>query len=175
MSTRILGLGGGSGFFYTTLQEMAITPELAGSHVVLYDRTAAEMDRVAAYGRRVAETVGAKLTIETTTQMARAFDGIDYCVSSIGVHGPKRRDHLRDIRICRRHGILQTTGDTTGPSAISIALRIVPIYVRLATELARRSPRAISWARNPSTSPTCGAMLRIEPSARWQVLYSATS
>jgi len=143
MGLRILCLGGGSGFFYGALQEMALTPELNGAHVILLDRRADAMATVAAYGRRVAQTVGSTLTIETTTRRARAMDGIDYCVSSIGVHGPHARDHLRDIRICKRHGILHTTGATAGPSAISIALRIVPQYVRLGRELARRSPGVV--------------------------------
>jgi alpha-galactosidase len=143
MPTRILCLGGGSGFFSSALQEIALTPELDGSHVILFDRTQKAMDNVAAQARRVAKAVDRKLTIETTTSKAKAFDGVDYCISSIGVHGPRRRDHLRDIRVCRKHGILHTTGDTAGPSAISIALRIVPIYIDYGRELVKRSPGVV--------------------------------
>jgi len=150
MSVRILCLGGGSGFFFSALRDIALEPELAGSEIVLFDRKPDRMKVVARYVERVSEAVGARLKVRRSTRADGVFRDVDYCISSLGVHGPNQRDHIRDILICREHGILHTTGDTVGPAAVSIALRLVPVYVEFGRKLARRPPSTARCWRTPT-------------------------
>ena len=53
MKRRIVLLGAGSRYFETVLAELALTPELAGCSVMLYDVDAAGMGRTTRAGRRL--------------------------------------------------------------------------------------------------------------------------
>ena len=145
MKLKIVLLGAGSLFFESVLGELATTPELGASSVVLYDVDAAGMRRMKQAGRRIMQQTGAHLKLSSTNDLARALDGADYAISSIGVHGPNYAWHRIDSEVCARFGIMHTTGDTVGPSGVSQALRIIPIYVKIAREMAKRCPEAATW------------------------------
>ena len=160
MKRKIVLLGAGSRYFETVLAELALTPELAGCSVMLYDVDTKGMRLMKQAGRRIFDKVGARLTLSSTTDLARALDGADFAISSIGVHGPDYAWHRLDSEVCARFGIIHTTGDTAGPSGLSQALRIIPIYMKIARAMRKYCPRAILLNHSNPMAPICRAIIK---------------
>jgi len=160
MSKRIVGIGGGSGFFVSVLKEMAMTEELAGCEFVLYDIDADAVRLMENLGRRVFEKTGADIKLRSTTNRDEALEWCDYVVSSIGAMGPNMEAHDADMKIAARHGIVQTTGDTVGPGGLSIALRIIPGYVELGREIAKRSPDCVFLNHSNPMGAICRSLIK---------------
>jgi len=157
---KIVLLGGGSAFFRTVIGELAITEELSGSDVVLYDTRTPQMELMARYGSRAAEQTGVKLNISYTTDLAKAVDGADFAVSSIGVSGPNRTYHELDITIPAKYGIYQTTGDTTGPGGLFAGFRSLPIFLGICREMEKRCPDVIFLNHSNPMMMICRAMIK---------------
>ncbi len=160
MDRKIVLLGAGSRYFETVLAELALTPELAGCRVVLYDVDAKGMKLMQQAGRRILEKTGARLKLSSTSDLARALDGADFAISSIGVHGPDYAWHRLDSEACAPFGIMHTTGDTVGPSGLSQALRIIPIYMGIAREMQKRCPGVILLNHSNPMAPICRAIIK---------------
>jgi alpha-galactosidase len=157
---KIVLLGGGSGFFRTVIGELAITEELSGSDVVFYDVQEPHMEIIAKYGRRAVEQTGVKLNISWTTDLAKAVDGADFAVSSIGVSGPNRKYHELDITIPAKYGIYQTTGDTTGPGGLFAGFRSIPIFLGICREMEKRCPDVVFLNHSNPMVMICRAMIK---------------
>jgi len=160
MKRKIVLLGGGSFYHEQVIGELATTPELAGCSAVLYDVEPKRMGVVRQAGQRIIQAVGAKLKLSATTDLARALDGADYAIGSIGVHGPGQRWHLADVEAVARLGIIQTTGDSVGPSGISQGLRIIPLYVEIARQMRRYCPDAFLLNHSNPMGPICRAVIK---------------
>lgn len=161
MDKKIVLLGAGSGYFEAVIGELCNTPELAGCKITLYDISTERMELIHQVGLRLIEHTGADLTItEATTDIASALDGADFCISSIGVHGPNCKYHLRDSEVCAEFGIMTTTGDTVGPSGISQGLRIIPIFLEIARQMEKYCPDAILLNHSNPMSQICRAVTK---------------
>ncbi len=160
MKRKIVLLGGGSFYFEQVIGELATTPELAGCSAVLYDVDPKRMGVVRRAGQRIIAAVGAKLKLSATTDLPRALDGADFAISSIGVHGPGQRWHKADVDAVARLGIIQTTGDSVGPSGISQGLRIIPLYVGIARQMQRYCPHAFLLNHSNPMGPICRAVIK---------------
>jgi len=158
MSQKIVLLGGGSRYFESVIGELAITPELEDSSVVLYDVAQEGMRLIERAGRRILEERGAGLTLTSTTELPRALEGADVAISSIGVHGPGGVWHKMDSDVCARFGIIHTTGDTIGPSGLSQGLRIIPIYLEIARAMEKYCPDAVLLNHSNPMAPICRAI-----------------
>ncbi len=157
---KIVLLGGGSAFFRTVIGELAVTEELSGSDVVFHDTQEQHMEIIAKYGRRVAEETGVDLNISWTTDLAKAVDGADFAVSSIGVSGPNRIYHELDITIPAKYGVFQTTGDTTGPGGLFAGFRSIPIFLKICREMEKRCPEVIFLNHSNPMVMICRAMIK---------------
>jgi len=137
---KIAYIGGGSHFFEIVSLELAKTPELNGSLIALFDidRKAAEV--IAEVSRRYSDQYGSGLRWEVCAGLEQALDGADAVISSIGVHGPNQSWHQLDVEAVASLGIMQTTGDTVGPTGISQGLRLIPPYLELARAMERYCP-----------------------------------
>jgi alpha-galactosidase len=139
---KIALIGGGSHFFEGVIIELCMTPELHGATVALYDILPTAAEPIAAVGRRYSERHGARLDLRVCKELDEALDGADAVVSSIGVHGPGQAWHKLDVEAVAGLGIMQTTGDSVGPTGISQGLRIIPPYLELAHAMERCCPTA---------------------------------
>lgn len=157
---KIVLLGGGSAFFRTVIGELAITGELAGSDIVFHDVYEPHMKLLAQYGQRLTEQTGVDLRISWTTDLAKAVDGADFAVSSIGVSGPDRKYHELDITIPAKYGIYQTTGDTTGPGGLFAGFRSIPIFLKICREMEKRCPEVIFLNHSNPMMMICRAMIK---------------
>ncbi len=160
MKRKIVLIGGGSPYFETVIGELALEKQLAGSSVVLYDVNPGPMRLIRTIGKRVLEMTGADLKFSMTTDPARALDGADVAISSIGVHGPDARWHMRDCEVCVDFDIIHTTGDTTGPAGLSQGLRIIPIYMQIARFMEKHCPEAILLQHSNPMNPICRAITK---------------
>lgn len=160
MKLKVVLLGGGSGYFQNVLAELAVIPDIQGSSIVLYDVETRRMGWIKQVGRRIFDKTGATHKLWSTTDLARALDGADFAISSIGVHGPGYAWHRLDCEVCARFGIIHTTGDTAGPAGISQALRIIPIYVEIAQAMKKYCPDAILLNHSNPMAPICRAIIK---------------
>lgn len=139
---KIAFIGGGSHFFELVSIELAQTPELHGSEIFLYDPDVAAAELIAMVGGRYSDHYGAGFTFEVCDELSAALDGAGAVISSIGVHGPGQAWHKLDVEAVAELGIMQTTGDSVGPTGISQGLRIIPLFVELAQAMERYCPEA---------------------------------
>lgn len=137
---KISLLGAGSLFFEGVIQEIARTPELHGAEISLHDIDEKRMLLIEQVGKRINEHFKAGLKISSTLERARALDGARAVITSIGVHGYGQQWHKKDVDAVAKFGIMQTTGDSVGPSGISQGLRIIPIFVDIASDMERYCP-----------------------------------
>jgi len=155
---KLTMLGGGSLYFESVMAEIACTPELAGSEIVLYDINESRVRLMQQLGERILEKTHSGQTVRATTDRADALDGSDFAVASIGVHGPGHRWHKADTDAMAELGIIMTTGDTVGPSGLSQALRIIPIFVDIARDMERYCPDAYLLNHSNPMSAICRAV-----------------
>lgn len=140
ISMKIAYIGGGSHFFESVCIEIARTPELNGASVALFDIDSEAAKLIAAVGQRYSDHYKSGLRFEVCAELGQALDGADAVISSIGVHGPGQAWHKLDVEAVAGLGVIQSTGDTVGPTGISQGLRIIPPYLELAWAMERYCP-----------------------------------
>lgn len=155
---KITFIGAGSLFFESVSVEIASSPELHDATISLFDPDAARLDLIQRVTVRISAHFGANLQVVKAESLAQALEGADVVISSIGVHGPGQSWHQLDVEAVAQLGIMQTTGDTVGPTGISQGLRLIPLYIHLAREMERYCPNA--WLLNHSNpmGPICRAV-----------------
>jgi len=157
---KVVLLGAGSLYFEYVIAEIACTPELANAQITLYDINAQRMDLTRRIGLRIVEKTKAGLAINATTNLARALDGADFAIASIGVHGPSQRWHKLDSDAAAKFGIIHTTGDTVGPGGLSQGLRIIPIFMDIARKMEKYCPDAVLLNHSNPMAPICRAVMK---------------
>ena len=155
---KIVCIGAGSRYFEDVLAELAVTKELAGTKVMLYDINAERMATIMKVGRRILSETEADLSLDSTTDLARALEGANFAISSIGVHGFSLEHHKKDCDVAAKFGIIQTTGDTVGPAGLSQGLRIVPIYLKIARAMEKYCPNVILLQHSNPMAVICRAV-----------------
>ncbi len=153
-AVRIVIIGGGSfGWAPLFIRDLVVTPELAGSTIVLHDIDPEAMDLVYQVGRRVIDTSGNDFHLQQTGSLPEALAGADFVILTITTGGLETMRH--DLVIPSRYGIFQSVGDTVGPGGLSRGLRNIPVVVEIAREMERHCPDA--WLlnyTNPMTTLT---------------------
>jgi alpha-galactosidase len=159
VSPRIAVVGGGSYQWVPKLiVDIANTPSLAASEIVLHDIDPAPLPRMAQWVEHVATKRGLPLSVTTTTERRAALEGADFVVATISTGGFASMRH--DLEIPRRYGIAQSVGDTVGPGGIARALRNIPVFLAIAADMAEQCPDA--WMLNITNPMTtiCRAITR---------------
>jgi len=157
---KIALLGGGSLYFEYVMAEIANTPELEAVEFMLFDVNVKRMDLMRRVGLRIMAKANTPHVVKATTHLARALDGADFAIASIGVHGPGSGWHLIDSNTAAKCGIIHTTGDTVGPAGLSQGLRIIPIMVDIAKNMEKYCPEAILLNHSNPMAPICRAITK---------------
>src|SRR5947209_3072827 len=159
---KIAFIGAGSTVFAKNLMvDILSFPELADSHLCLFDSNAERLQTSEIVANRIAQTLGIRPTIETTTDQARALDGANYAINMIQVGG-YRPCTVTDFEVPKRYGLRQTIADTLGIGGIMRALRTVPVLIDMCREMERVCPNVLHlnyvnpmamncWALNQAT------------------------
>jgi alpha-galactosidase len=139
---KIAFIGAGSTVFARNLLgDIFSFPELNDSAIHLHDIDADRLRTSEIVAGRVAEAVGARPTIEATTDRQRALDGADYVICMIQVAGYKPGTVI-DFEIPRRYGLRQTIADTLGIGGIMRGLRTIPVLLDICRDMEQLCPDA---------------------------------
>jgi alpha-galactosidase len=147
MRPRITFIGGGSYLWMPTLlRDCCLTPELAGHHVMLHDISPAPLAVMERLMRKMIREFSADLTVGSTLDRRRALDGARFVVIGIAVGGLAAMKH--DLAVPWKYGVRHPVGDSAGPGGISRALRNVPVFAEIGSDVGKRCPGA--WVLNLS-------------------------
>jgi len=157
---KICYIGAGSLFFESVSREIAEVPELHGASIHMYDPDSERAAPIAAVCRRYSDHFQAGITVKVCKTLEEALDGANAVISSIGVHGPGQAWHDLDVKAVAELGIMQTTGDTVGPTGVSQALRSIPPYLELAGAMEKHCPDAPLLNHSNPMGIICRAVLK---------------
>jgi alpha-galactosidase len=138
--SKITFIGAGSTVFARNLLgDILSFPELAGSTISLFDIDQARLRTSEVVANKVAEALGARPTIQATTDRRRALDGADYAICMIQVGGYKPSTVV-DFEIPKKYGLRQTIADTLGIGGIMRGLRTVPVLLDMCRDMEELCP-----------------------------------
>jgi alpha-galactosidase len=161
--TKITFIGAGSTVFAKNLMgDILSFPELANSTISLHDIDAERLRTSAIVGRKVAEVVGARPTIEATTDRRKALEGADYVLCMIQVGGYKPSTVI-DFEIPKKYGLRQTVADTLGIGGIMRALRTIPVLLDICRDMEQVCPNALFLNYVNPMAMNCWALSRATP------------
>ncbi len=139
---KIVMVGGGSyNWCPRLMRDIILTDELEGSEVVLLDPNLTAAREVKAASDAMAKRWGKRFKVVATKSEATAFRNADFVIITISTGGFDAMAH--DLKIPEKYGIFHTVGDTVGPGGWSRSLRNVPVFVHLAQQIEKHSPRAV--------------------------------
>lgn len=137
---KITFIGAGSTVFAKNLLgDILGFPELAESEIALFDINAERLSTSEVVAKRVAEAVGARPTITSTTNRREALDGADYAICMIQVGGYKPSTVV-DFEIPKKYGLRQTIADTLGIGGIMRGLRTIPVLLEMCRDMEELCP-----------------------------------
>ncbi|MGB4141136.1 MAG: alpha-glucosidase/alpha-galactosidase, partial [Limnochordia bacterium] len=145
-------IGGGSrGWAWTLMGDLAREEALSGT-VKLYDIDIPAAKNNEIIGNRLydRDDVKGKWNYKAVESLQEALTGVDFVV--ISILPATLKEMYSDVHTPEKYGILQPTGDTTGPGGIVRALRAIPMYIEIAEAIKKYAPDAwvISYT-NPMT------------------------
>ncbi len=137
---KITFIGAGSTVFARNLlSDILSLPELSSSTISLFDINPERLSDSERVAHALAESLGARPTIEATTDRRRALDGADYAICMIQVGGYKPSTVI-DFEIPKRYGLRQTIGDTLGIGGIMRGLRTIPVLLDICRDMEQLCP-----------------------------------
>ncbi|MFM8310587.1 MAG: alpha-glucosidase/alpha-galactosidase [Ilumatobacteraceae bacterium] len=158
---RIVFVGAGSTVFARNLiGDILSFPELADSELVLHDIDEVRLATSDTVAHRIADSLGVRPMIESTTDRRRALDGADYVISMFQVGGYQPATVI-DFEVPRRYGLRQTIGDTLGIGGIMRGLRTVPVMAEMCREMEALCPDALHLNYVNPMAINCWALSRL--------------
>ena len=139
MPPKISLIGAGSVVFARRLlQDVSCTPSLRDSTISLMDVDEERLDVINRFAEKLFAEVGAKASIQATTDRRQSLTDADYVLTTIRVGD----NYDRDIGIPLKYGVDQSVGDTVGPGGVFKGLRTVPVLIDIAHDIADVAPDA---------------------------------
>jgi len=135
----LVGAGGAS-FGPVMAYETVCAEGLAGATLVLVDINAPRLETAAAAARRMNESRGNPVNIETETDTARGVAAADYVLLS--VEAGRWKYWKQDLEIPRGHGSLQDMGENGGPGGTFHALRTISLVLKICKLIEENAPHA---------------------------------
>lgn len=137
---KITLIGAGSTVFAKNLiGDILSYPELADSHIALYDIDAERLKTSEIMANHLARALGAKPRITATMDRKKALKGADYAISMFQIGGYKPSTVI-DFEVPKKYGLRQTIADTLGIGGIMRALRTIPVFVDITHEMEKLCP-----------------------------------
>jgi alpha-galactosidase len=128
-------LGAGSTVFAKNLLgDILSFPELAQSEIRLFDIDPERLKTSEVVANKVAQALGAKPKIITTTDRKKALENADYSIAMFQVGGYKPST-LIDFDIPKKYGLRQTIADTLGIGGIMRGLRTIPVMLDMSRDM----------------------------------------
>jgi len=157
---KITFVGAGSTVFAKNLMgDILSFPELAESTLSLFDIDEERLKTSQIVAHKVADALGAKPSIEATTDRERALEGTDYAINMIQVGGYKPSTVV-DFEIPKKYGLRQTIADTLGIGGIMRAVRTVPVLLSMCRDMERLCPEVLHLNYVNPMAMNCWALNR---------------
>jgi len=140
---KIALIGAGSRSFGPgTIRDIMLSDPLTARRpeIVLMDIVPKHLKDIAGYARAVAQKLGRKASIRTTTSLDAALKGADFVVAAIEVD--RYLYWSMDFHVPRRYGFAQVYGENGGPGGMFHALRNMGPTVNIARRMEKLCPRA---------------------------------
>ena len=161
---KISFLGAGSTIFAKNMMgDILSFPELADCTISLHDIDEARLNTSEAVARQVAATLGARPTIEVTTDRRASLEGADYAIGMFQIGGYKPSTVI-DFEVPKKYGLRQTIADTLGIGGIMRALRTIPVMLDMCKDMEEVGSSDIAFLNyvNPMAM-NCWAVFRDSP------------
>ena len=123
---------------------------LSDVQVCLMDTDPLALDIVFQAAQIMNRSSGSPIGLTKTTELARALAGADFVLVSISTGDLAAMEH--DLKIPEKYGIWHTVGDTVGPGGWSRAVRNIPVFHTIASQMKAVCPDA--WLINVSNPLT---------------------
>jgi alpha-galactosidase len=157
---KITFIGAGSTVFAKNLLvDILSFPELADSQLCLFDIDSERLQTSEIVANRIAQTLGIKPIIETTTDRARALANATYAINMVQVGGYQPCT-VTDFEIPKKYGLQQTIGDTLGIGGIMRALRTVPVLIEICRDMEQYCPAVVHLNYVNPMAINCWALTR---------------
>ncbi|MFM2031783.1 MAG: hypothetical protein RLZZ297_548 [Chloroflexota bacterium] len=128
-------IGAGSTVFAKNLLgDILSFPELANSEIRLFDIDPERLKTSEVVANKVAQALGAKPKIVTTTDRKKALENADYSIAMFQVGGYKPSTVI-DFDIPKKYGLRQTIADTLGIGGIMRGLRTIPVMLDMCRDM----------------------------------------
>lgn len=138
---KVAMIGAGSVVFSRNLTgDILGFPEFRNATISYMDIDKERLEVAGALSRKMADAVGAKPKIETTTDRRKALAGADFVINMVQIGG--FNSTLVDFEIPRKYGVNFTIADTTGPGGLFRALRTYPMLSGMCQDMMQVCPRA---------------------------------
>ncbi len=138
--TKISFIGAGSTVFAKALiGDILSYPELQDVTLSLYDIDPERLRTSELMAHKLAAVIGAKPTIEATTDRENTLRDADYAINMVQIGG-YRPSTVIDFAIPRKYGLTQTIADTLGIGGIMRGLRTIPFLLDLCQDMERWCP-----------------------------------
>lgn len=139
---KITIIGAGSAEFSTELmKDVLATPALESGTFALVDIHAGRLELAHQMAEFLIAQSGRNWKVEASTDRTKVLSGSDYVINSIEVAGRENVRHDYDIPM--KYGVDQCIGDTIGPGGLFKALRTLPDWIDILTDVERLAPRSL--------------------------------
>jgi alpha-galactosidase len=157
---KVTLIGAGSTVFAKRLLgDIFSYPELAGVRVNLFDIDSDRLATSEIVARKVAQALGADVTIEATTDRRAALAGADYAIGMIQVAGYKPGTWI-DFETPKKYGLRQTIADTLGIGGIMRGLRTIPVLLDMCRDMEELCPDVLFLNHVNPMAINCWAISR---------------
>lgn len=132
---------GGMSFGPAMANDVVHTPGLGGARLMLHDVDPERLDRAYRFAAKLNAAGGAPVVVDRTTDVAAAYDGADFVLSSAEFG---RFEHWRqDFEIPNRYGARQVNGENGGPGAVFHSLRSIKNTLGICADIDKHCPDAL--------------------------------
>jgi len=132
---KITFVGAGSTVFAKNLLgDILSRPALSDATIALHDIDAERLRTSEVVAGKTAAALGARPTIEMTTDRRAALDGADHVITMFQVGGYEPSTVI-DFDIPKRYGLRQTIADTIGLGGIMRGLRTIPVLLDVCADM----------------------------------------
>ncbi len=163
MNPKITLIGAGSTVFAKNLLgDILSYPELENSSIKLFDINPERLKTSEIVAHKVAQALGVKPTISTSTNPEEALEGADFAISMIQVGGYKPSTVI-DFEIPKKYGLQQTIADTLGIGGIMRGIRTIPVLLEYTRIMEQVCPDVLHMNYVNPMAINCIALAKASP------------
>jgi alpha-galactosidase len=139
---KIAIIGAGSAEFSTEIiRDVLATPALDSGTFALVDIHAGRLELAHQAAEKLIRESGRRWTVEASLDRRDVLAGSNYIINTIEVAGRENVRHDYDIPL--KYGVDQCIGDTIGPGGLFKALRTLPAWIEILSDVEQLAPDSL--------------------------------